>query len=65
MYVLTTCKYEKDPIKSRWSDLAEIRTHPRYYACPHYLQVWKGSDQQQRRKSGDVDFLDPQGQLTP
>ena len=23
----------------RWSDLAEIRTHVRFYACPHYLQV--------------------------
>ena len=24
---------------SQWSDLAEIRTRPRFYACPHYLQV--------------------------
>ena len=24
---------------SQWSDLAEIRTCPRFYACPHYLQV--------------------------
>ena len=26
-------------IRSQWSDLAEIRTHPRFYACPLYLQV--------------------------
>ena len=24
---------------SQWSDLAEIRTRPRFYACPRYLQV--------------------------
>ena len=24
---------------SQWSDLAEIRTRLRFYACPHYLQV--------------------------
>ena len=22
-----------------WSDLAEIQTRPRFYACPRYLQV--------------------------
>ena len=32
-------------LRSRWSDLVEIRTYPRYYACPHYLQVWNRSDQ--------------------
>ena len=21
----------------QWSDLAQIRTRPRFYACPHYL----------------------------
>ena len=26
-------------LRSQWSDLAEIRTHPRFYACPRYLQV--------------------------
>ena len=25
--------------QGQWSDLAEIRTHPRLYACPRYLQV--------------------------
>ena len=55
MYVIITCKYEKDPIKNnrekvanynticchgnQWSDLAEFRTHPSFYACPHCLQV--------------------------
>ena len=59
MYVIITCKYEKDPIKNnrekavtafsnynticyhgnQWSDLAEFRTHPGFYACPHCLQV--------------------------
>ena len=24
--------------RSRWSDLAEIWTRPRFYACPRYLQ---------------------------
>ena len=24
---------------SQWSDLAEIRIRPRFYACPRYLQV--------------------------
>ena len=37
-------------IPSQWFDLAEIRTRPRFYACPCYLQVWKGSDQKQPRK---------------
>ena len=52
MYVIITCKYEKDPIKNnqekwkhrfsnynticchgnQWSDLAEFRTHPSFYA---------------------------------
>ena len=26
-------------IRSKMNDLAEIRTHPRFYACPRYLQV--------------------------
>ena len=26
-------------LRSQWFDLAEIRTHPRFYACPRYLQV--------------------------
>ena len=25
--------------RSQWSDLAEIRIRPRFYACPRYLQV--------------------------
>ena len=29
---------------NQWLDLAEFRTHPSFYACPHCLQVWKGSD---------------------
>ena len=36
---------------SQWSDLAEIRTRPRFYACPHYLQLQKGS-----RKGGNIVF---------
>ena len=27
-----------------------------FYACPHYLQVKKGSDQKQSRKGGDIIF---------
>ena len=26
-------------LRTQWSDLAEIRTHKRFYACPRYLQV--------------------------
>ena len=26
-------------LRSQWSDLAEIRTRPRFYACPRYLEV--------------------------
>ena len=60
MYVIITCKYEKDSIKNnrdkgatplfknynticchgnQWLDLVEFRTHPSFYAFPHYLQV--------------------------
>ena len=37
------------------SDLPEIRTRPRFYACPRYLQVWKNSDKKQRI-GGDIVF---------
>ena len=36
--------------------MAEIRTRPKCYACPCYLQVYKGSDQKQPRKGGDIIF---------
>ena len=26
-------------LRSKWSNLAKIRTRPRFYACPRYLQV--------------------------
>ena len=32
------------------------QTHPSFSACYHYLQVSKGSDQKQPRKSGDAIF---------
>ena len=76
MYVIITCKYEKDPIKNnrekwrhrfshhnpicyhgnQWLDLAEFQTHPSSHVCYHYLQVRKGSDQEQQRKSGVIVF---------
>ena len=31
-------------------------THPSFYVCPRYLQVWKWSDQKQLRKRDDVVF---------
>ena len=34
----------------------QIQTHPSFSACYHYLQVSKGSDQKQPRKSGDTIF---------
>ena len=43
-------------LRSQWSDLAEIRTSGRFYACPRYLQVKKGSNQKQPRKGGDIVF---------
>ena len=43
-------------LRSQWSDLAEIRTRPGFYACPLYLQVLKGSDQKQPRRDGDIIF---------
>ena len=33
-----------------WYDLAKIRTRPRFYACPCYLQVWKKSDKKTTEK---------------
>ena len=34
--------YSSAPNFSReWSNLVEIQIHPRFYACPHYLQVEK------------------------
>ena len=59
---------------NQWLDLAECRTNPSSHACYHYLQVWKGFNQEQPRKSGDIVFShykpmgifsDVQGQLTP
>ena len=30
---------------NQWSDPDKFRTHPCFYACPHWLQaLWKGSD---------------------
>ena len=29
---------------SEKSDPAQIRTYPRFYACPRHLQVWQTSD---------------------
>ena len=43
-------------LHSQWLDLAEIQTCPRFYACPRYLQVYKGSDRKQLRKEGDIIF---------
>ena len=43
-------------VRSQWSDLAKIRTRPRFYACPRYLPILKGSDQKQLRKGGDIVF---------
>ena len=41
---------------NQWLNLAEFQTHPSSRVCYHYLQVWKGSDQEQPRKSGDIVF---------
>ena len=31
-------KHSRAPNSVGWSDLGEIRTHLRFYACPRYLQ---------------------------
>ena len=58
---------------NQWMNLAEFQTHPRSHVCYHYLWVWKGFNQEQRRKGGDIVFpnykpmgifADVQGQLT-
>ena len=41
---------------NQWLDLAEFQTHPSSHVCYHYLQIWKGSDHEQSRKSGDIIF---------
>ena len=41
---------------NQWLDLAEFLTHPSSHVCYHYLQIWKGSNQEQSRKSGDIIF---------
>ena len=43
-------------LRSQWWDLSEIQTHISFYVCPHYLQVWKGSDQKQPRKRDNIVF---------
>ena len=54
--------------------MAKIRTCPSSHTCHCFLQVWKGTDRKQPRKSGDTVFpiiilwkffSDIQGQLTP
>ena len=37
-------------------NMAKIRTCLRFYACPCYLQVWRRSAQNWRRKRGDIIF---------
>ena len=46
--IFSSAQGQVTPI-SEWLDLIRIRTHPRFYACPGYLQVWWRSDQKWRR----------------
>ena len=39
-----------------WLDLANFQTHPSLYVCHYYLQVWKGSDLEELRKSCNTVF---------
>ena len=51
--------YHYNPIcchGNQLSDLAEFRTHPSSHVCHLYLLVWKGSNQEQPRKSGNTVF---------
>ena len=56
-YVMTSIfRRSRAASRSQWWDLSEIQTHISFYVCPHYLQVWKGSDQKQPRKRDDFVF---------
>ena len=57
-YVMTSIfeTLKGSQLRSQWWDLSEIQTHISFYVCPHYLQVWKGSDQKQPRKCNDFVF---------
>ena len=51
--------YHYNPIcchGNQGSDLAEFRTHLSSHVWHQYLQVWKGSNQEQLRKSGNTVF---------
>ena len=37
-------------LRSRWSNRAEFRTAPSFHSCYRYLQVFKGSDENNREK---------------
>ena len=41
---------------NQWSHLAEFQIHSSSYACPHYLHIWKGSNQKWQRKCDDIVF---------
>ena len=43
-------------LRSRWSNRAKFRIHSSFDTCHCYLQVWKGMDEKQPRKSGDTVF---------
>ena len=43
-------------LHSQWSDLAEIRTRPRFYACPRYLQVKKKDRIKSNREKLETPF---------
>ena len=66
MHVLVTSKFEKDQYQQRLSDDIDFFRCSRAAnsvvsggicpKCPHYLQVWKGSEQKQPRKRDDFVF---------
>ena len=54
-------------LRSPWSDRAEIRTRPRYYGCPPYMQKMKIRSKMKALECYQdymSFFSDAQGQLT-
>ena len=48
--------FKGSSLRSRWSNQTEIQTRPSSHACHRYLQLRKGTDEKQPRKSGDTVF---------
>ena len=55
----------KGAVNPKYSDLVGNWPHPKFYACPCYLQVWWRSDKKMKVLSCPQFFSNAQGQVTP